>query len=94
MASAHTAVAGAGISGSDVRDMMLATVEGRFGTDRAPHPVEPLSDNGSYYTTKGEPSSAIGPRAMASATSPRPSGWHPASRPSAPPRATASPKRS
>ena len=49
---AHTAVAGAGISGSDVRDMMLAGVEGRFGTDRAPHPIEHLSDNGSPYTAK------------------------------------------
>ena len=49
---AHVAVAGAGISGSDVRDMMLAGVEGRFGTDRAPHPIEHLSDNGSCYTAK------------------------------------------
>ena len=49
---AHVAVAGAGISGSDVRDMMLAAVERRFGTDRAPHPVEHLSDNGSCYTAK------------------------------------------
>lgn len=49
---AHVAVAGAGISGSDVRDMMLAAVEWRFGTDRAPHLVEHLSDNGSCYTAK------------------------------------------
>lgn len=49
---AHVAVAGAGISGSEVRDMMLAAVEHRFGTDRAPHPVEHLSDNGSCYTAK------------------------------------------
>jgi transposase InsO family protein len=49
---AHVAVAGAGISGSDVRDMMLAAVERRFGSDRAPHPVEHLSDNGSCYTAK------------------------------------------
>jgi putative transposase len=48
----HVAVTGAGISGSDVRDMMLAAVEQRFGTDRAPHPVEHLSDNGSCYTAK------------------------------------------
>jgi transposase InsO family protein len=47
---AHVAVAGAGISGSNVRDMMLAAVERRFGTDRAPHPVEHLSNNGSPYT--------------------------------------------
>jgi transposase InsO family protein len=47
---AHVAVTGAGISGSDVRDMMLAAVEKRFGADRAPHPIEHLSDNGSCYT--------------------------------------------
>jgi transposase InsO family protein len=44
------AVAGAGISGSGIRDMILAAVEKRFGTDRAAHPVEHLSDNGSCYT--------------------------------------------
>lgn len=49
---AHVAVAGAGISGSDVRDMMLAAVERRFSTDRTPHPIEHLSDNGSCYTAK------------------------------------------
>ena len=32
--------------------MMLAAVEQRFGTDRAPHPVEHLSDNGSCHTAK------------------------------------------
>ena len=47
---AHVAVTGAGISGSDVRDMMLAAIEKRFGTDRVPHPIEHLSDNGSCYT--------------------------------------------
>ena len=41
------AIAHAGISGSDVRDMMLAAVEARFGGHRAPHRVEMLSDNGS-----------------------------------------------
>lgn len=46
------AVCGAGISGSDVRDMMLEAVEKRFGTVRAPHPIEHLSDNGSPYTAK------------------------------------------
>ena len=40
------AVANAGIGGSDVRDMMLAAVEARFGGYRAPHQVEMLSDNG------------------------------------------------
>jgi transposase InsO family protein len=49
---AWCAVANAGISGSDVRDMMLEAVETRFGGHRAPHPVEMLSDNGSCYTAK------------------------------------------
>jgi putative transposase len=40
-------VANAGVSGSDVRDMMLEAVEKRFGGHRTPHPVEMLSDNGS-----------------------------------------------
>ena len=47
---AHTAVANAGISGSDIRDMMLAAVEGRFEAERVPHAIEHLSDNGSCYT--------------------------------------------
>lgn len=47
-----SAVCGAGISGSDVRDMMLEAVEKRFGTVRAPQPVEHLSDNGSPYIAK------------------------------------------
>ena len=49
---AWTAVSGAGISGSDVRDMMLEAVERRFGGMRALHPIEHLSDNGSPYTAK------------------------------------------
>jgi putative transposase len=49
---AWTAVSGAGISGSHVRDMMLEAVETRFGSMRAPHPVEHLSDNGSPYKAK------------------------------------------
>ena len=50
---ASVGVAGAGISGSDVRDMMLTAVERRFdGAVRAPHPIEHLSDNGSPYTAK------------------------------------------
>jgi transposase InsO family protein len=44
------AVAGAGISGSMVRDLMLETVEKRFGAIQAPHALEWLSDNGSPYT--------------------------------------------
>lgn len=49
---AWTAVSGAGISGSDVRDMMLEAVERRFDGMRALHPIEHLSDNGSPYTAK------------------------------------------
>lgn len=49
---AWTAVIGAGISGSDVRDMMLEAVERRFGSLPAPHPIEHLSDNGSAYTAR------------------------------------------
>ena len=47
---AWCAAANAGISGSDVRDMMLLAVEKRFGNIRASRPVEWLSDNGSPYT--------------------------------------------
>jgi putative transposase len=46
------AVAGAGISGSMVRDMMLGAVEARFSALRAPHVLEWLTDNGSAYTAK------------------------------------------
>jgi transposase InsO family protein len=46
------AVAGAGISGSMVRDLMLEAVERRFGTTQTPHAVEWLSDNGSPYTAR------------------------------------------
>jgi len=49
---AWQAVAGAGISGSMVRDMMLEAVEIRFAALRSPHPLEWLSDNGSAYTAK------------------------------------------
>ena len=45
-------VAGCGISGSEVRDMMLDAVEKRFAACRAPHRLEWLSDNGSAYTAK------------------------------------------
>ncbi len=45
-------VAGAGISGSDIRDMMLEVVEKRFGAIRAPEQIEMLSDNGACYTAK------------------------------------------
>jgi len=49
---AWRAVVNAGISGSDVRDMMLEAVEKRFGTFRAPVAVEILSDNGAPYTAR------------------------------------------
>ena len=49
---AWRAVANAGISGSDVRDIMLEAVEARFGGLRATSPVEFLSDNGSAYTAR------------------------------------------
>lgn len=49
---AWAAVSGAGISGSDVRDIMLAAIERRFGSLRAAHPLEHLSNNGSPYTAK------------------------------------------
>ncbi len=49
---AWRAVANAGISGSDIQDMMLEAVEGRFGIHRAPNPIEMLTDNGSAYTAR------------------------------------------
>ena len=49
---AWQAIAGAGISGSMVRDLMLETVEKRFGAIKAPHSVEWLSDNGSVSTAR------------------------------------------
>jgi putative transposase len=39
----------AGISGEMIRDMMVRSVEQRFGTLRAPHPVQWLTDNGSIF---------------------------------------------
>jgi transposase InsO family protein len=49
---AWRAVTSAGISGSDVRDMMLDAVETRFGAMRTPHTIEFLADNGSAYTAQ------------------------------------------
>jgi putative transposase len=49
---AWRAMANAGISGSDIQDMMLEAVEGRFGGVRAPQPLDMLTDNGSAYTAK------------------------------------------
>jgi transposase InsO family protein len=41
-----------GTSGSTIRDLMLESVEFRFGEAHTPHPVEWLSNNGSCYTSK------------------------------------------
>jgi putative transposase len=39
------------INSSDIRDLMIESVERRFGLiDRLPKPIELLSDNGSPYT--------------------------------------------
>ena len=49
----------AGISGSDVRDLMVAAVEHRFGgVNRLPVTIEWLSDNGSCYIAGNTPSFA------------------------------------
>jgi putative transposase len=45
-------VAGAGIGGEAIRDLMLAAVESRFHTLVVPHAIEWLSDHGSPYTAK------------------------------------------
>lgn len=45
-------VVNCGISGSDIRDMMLEAVEKRFGTLRAPKTIEMLTDNGAPYTAR------------------------------------------
>jgi len=49
---AWRAVANAGISGADVRDILLEAVEKRFGTCRAPEVIEVLTDNGGAYTQR------------------------------------------
>ncbi|MGR3440064.1 MAG: IS3 family transposase [Paracoccus sp. (in: a-proteobacteria)] len=49
---AWRAVVNAGISGSDIRDVLLEAVERRFGTYRAPSVIEMLTDNGSPYIAK------------------------------------------
>lgn len=38
-----------GISGEMIRDLMLESVERRFGSQRVPQPIQWLSDNGSCY---------------------------------------------
>ena len=49
---AWRAVANAGVSGSDIRDMRLEAVEHRFDACRVPSSIEMLSDNGSPYVAK------------------------------------------
>ena len=49
---AWKSVVNCGISGSDIRDMMLEAVEIRFTALRAPETIEMLTDNGSAYTAK------------------------------------------
>ena len=49
---AWRAVVNAGISGSDIRDIMLEAVARRFGAYRAPSVIEMLSDNGSPCIAK------------------------------------------
>jgi putative transposase len=58
---AWKAVANAGISESDVRDLMLEAVEKRFSAIRAPETVEWLTDNGSPGTVKNLSRRFIGP---------------------------------
>ena len=45
-------VVNAGISGSDIRDILLEAVERRFGACRAPETIEFLTDNGSAYIAR------------------------------------------
>jgi putative transposase len=49
---AWRAVVNAGISGSDIRDIMLEAVERRFRALRAPATIEMLTDNGPPYIAK------------------------------------------
>ena len=46
------AMMNAGISGSDLRDMLLEAVERRFEIYRTPHPFEMLRDDGSCYIAR------------------------------------------
>ena len=48
-------ISGSDISGSDIRGMMIEAVEKRFGSFRAPAPIEWLADNGSRYTAPSNP---------------------------------------
>jgi transposase InsO family protein len=42
-----------GMSGKNIQDLMLETVEYRFGKPKAEQEVQWLTDNGSCYTAKG-----------------------------------------
>ena len=55
----------AGISGEMVRDLMIVCVERWFGTSKAPHLVEWLSDNGSAYYRQGHGRHSYGLRSTA-----------------------------
>jgi putative transposase len=48
-------VANTGISGFDIRDIMLEAVERRFKALRAPATIEMLTDNGPLYIAKDNP---------------------------------------
>ena len=50
----------AGISGEMIRDLMIESVERRFGDRALPHPVQWLSDNGSCYRAHETIDFAIG----------------------------------
>jgi putative transposase len=51
-AMGHVATTG-GITAEDVQDLMVATVEHRYGqVNRVPEPIEWLIDNGSCYTAR------------------------------------------
>ena len=51
-AMGHVATTG-GITAEDVQDLMVTTVEHRYGqVNRVPEPIEWLTDNGSCYTVR------------------------------------------
>ena len=55
----------AGISGEMIRDMMVRFAEKRFGTIRALHPIQWLSDNGSIFAAHKTIEIALGVDGMA-----------------------------
>jgi len=42
----------AGFTGESVRNVMVLAIEARFGTNKAPRPIEFLTDNGSAYVAR------------------------------------------